>query len=195
MARLPSVAERGSGAPGLHAALLRNTGYLVSRLGHYAARQFGERLSSLGLTSRMWGALNVLAADDGITQQQLGRAIGMDPSSMVATIDELESLGYVERRPHPSDRRARALHITEAGREALERGRRLAREAHEELLAPLSGEERAQLHELLLRLALATGEIGGGRDRDGGPAAVAAGSGDAGVRGRPGRRARPDGRS
>ena len=50
-----------------------------------------------------------------MTQQQLGRAIGMDPSSMVSTIDELEAKGWVERRRHPTDRRAYALHITERG--------------------------------------------------------------------------------
>jgi DNA-binding MarR family transcriptional regulator len=80
----------------------------------------------------------------------------MDPSSMVATIDELEAKGLVERRAHPSDRRAHALHITRRGRQTLTRGRELARGAQEELLAPLSAEERDQLHALLLRLAAAT---------------------------------------
>ena len=144
-------------APGLHAALLRNTGYLVSRMGFFAARHFADRLSTLSLTPRMWGALNVLDAEGAISQQQLGRAIGMDPSSVVAAIDELESHGWVQRRPNPSDRRAHALHITDAGRDTLTRGRVLAREAQEELLSPLSGPERTQLHELLLRLALNTG--------------------------------------
>ena len=78
---------------------------------------------------------------------------------MVSTIDELESKGLVERRPHPTDRRAYALHITEHGHETLARGRELSREAQDELLAPLSAEERAQLHELLLKLAFASGEL------------------------------------
>ncbi|MEA2212533.1 MAG: hypothetical protein QOF83_2481 [Solirubrobacteraceae bacterium] len=142
-----------TGAPGLHAALVRHTGYLLSRLGWFASRRFSERLQSLDLTPRMWGALNVLAAGSPVSQQQLGRSIGMDPSSMVGTIDELESLGLVERRPNPSDRRAHALYLTQAGRERLATGRIEAKQAQEELLAPLSGPERAQLHELLLRVA------------------------------------------
>lgn len=145
------------GAPGLHAALLRNTGYLVSRLGFFASQQFADRMATLGLSPRMWGAMNVLDAEGAISQQQLGRAIGMDPSSMVAAIDELEAHGWVQRRPNPSDRRAHALHLTDAGRQTLTRGRTLAREAQEELLAPLDTSERAQLHELLLRLALGAG--------------------------------------
>lgn len=148
------------GAPGLHAALVRHTGYLVSRCGAYAAKQFAERLESIGLTPRMWGALNVLDAEGPVSQHQLGRAIGMDPSSMVGTIDELEALGLVERQRHPTDRRAHALHVTAAGRKSLTRGRKLARQAQNDLLAPLSAEDRSQLHDLLLRIAEAAGAAG-----------------------------------
>jgi DNA-binding MarR family transcriptional regulator len=141
------------GAPAVHRALVANTGYLLSRMGMFAAKRFTERLIPLGLTPRLWGALNVLEAEGEITQQALGACVGIDPSSMVATIDELEAKGFVERRRHPHDRRAHALHITELGRETLAGGRRLARGAREELLAPLDEEERQQLHDLLLRLA------------------------------------------
>ena len=141
----------------IHSALLRNTGFLLSRLGALATKQFTERLQELGLTTRMWGALNVLDADGAITQHSLCKSVGTDPSSMVSTIDELEAKGLVERRRHPSDRRAHALHVTPAGRETLANGRRLASAAQDQLLAPLSPSERAQLHELLLRLTFAAG--------------------------------------
>lgn len=153
-----------AGAPGLHGALVRNTGYLVSRLGVFASKRFAERIETLGLTTRMWGALNVISSEQMITQQRLGQSIGMDPSSMVAAIDKLESRGLVERRLHPSDRRAHALHITAKGEEILERGRQLAREAQEELLAPLDTQERQQLHDLLLRLAVAAQTLGDWRE-------------------------------
>ena len=144
-----SAGEHGS----LHPALARNTGYLISRLGAIGQRHFAERMSQLGLTPRMWGALNVLDAEGPLSQHALGRCVGMDPSSMVSTIDELEAKGMVQRRRDPSDRRAYALHITEAGHETLVAGRKLARGAQSELLAPLSEDERRTLHDLLLRLA------------------------------------------
>jgi DNA-binding MarR family transcriptional regulator len=152
-------AQPPPGAPGLHAALVRNTGYLISRLGFFATKRFGDRLETLGLTTRMWGALNVISNEETVTQQQLGRMIGMDPSSMVAAIDALEARGFVERRRHPSDRRAHALHVTDQGRQVLMQGRELAKAAQDELLAPLDDDERRQLHDLLLRLALATGGL------------------------------------
>jgi DNA-binding MarR family transcriptional regulator len=148
------------GPPGFHQALSRHTGFLISRMGHVASKQFAEQLEELELTPRLWGALNVLDAEGAITQQALGACTGIDPSSMVGTIDELESRGLVERRRHPSDRRAHALHLTDAGREILTQGRQQAHRAQEQLLAPLSSEERKQLHELLLRLALATRDVG-----------------------------------
>ncbi len=124
-----------------------------------AQKRFAERIESLGLNPRMWGALNVLDAEGAITQHALCQGIGIDPSSMVATIDELESKGLVERRRHPSDRRAHALHLTTQGRQTLTRGRELASRAQDELLAPLNEEEREQLHGLLLRLALASRDV------------------------------------
>ena len=137
----------------LHPALARNTGYLISRLGAMGQRRFAERMATLDLTPRMWGALNVLDHEGALSQHALGRCVGMDPSSMVSTIDELEAKALVERRRDPNDRRAYALHITDAGHDTLTQGRVLARAAQDELLGGLSAPERAQLHELLLRVA------------------------------------------
>ena len=95
----------------------------------------------------------------------LGQATGIDPSSMVSTIDELERAGLVERRRHPSDRRAHALHITELGHTTLAQGRQLAKKAQEDLLAPLDTDERKQLHDMLLRMALATESVRPGDGR------------------------------
>jgi DNA-binding MarR family transcriptional regulator len=138
-------------------------------MGMVAQKRFAERLESLGLTTRMWGALNVLAAEGELTQHALGKCVGIDPSSMVSTIDELEAQGLVERRRHPNDRRAHALHLTNKGRQTLTRGRELARSAQEELLSPLNDEERAQLHDMLLRLAEATRNVGRSESEATGP--------------------------
>jgi len=151
----------GPGLPaGLHSALMRHTGFLISRMGMVAQKQFAERMEELGLSPRMWGVLNVLEVEGEITQHALGKCVGSDPSSMVSTIDDLESRGLVERRRHPNDRRAHALHLTTKGRETLARGRELAMQAQADLLEPLSPEEREQLHDLLLRLALHAGAQG-----------------------------------
>jgi DNA-binding MarR family transcriptional regulator len=156
------MAQAIPGPPGVHHALTKHTGFLLSRMGMVASRRFAQTLEELDLNPRMWGALNVLDAEGAITQHALGKCTGIDPSSMVSTIDELEKHGLVERQAHPTDRRAHALHITAKGNETLASGRQLARRAQEDLLAPLSADERRELHELLLRLALATSDVGPG---------------------------------
>lgn len=137
--------------------LTRYIGFLLSRMGTIAQKRFSTRLEALELTPRMWGALNVLEAAGTITQHGLCKRTGMDPSSMVATIDDLERKGLVERHAHPSDRRAYALHVTEAGRETLSQGREVVNEVQDELLAPLDEAEREQLRSLLVRLVTAAG--------------------------------------
>ena len=111
--------------------------------------RFAALLAERGLHPREFGLLNVVAASPDVTQQALGEAAGIDPSTMVATLDALEARGLAERRPHPTDRRKRVVRLTRAGEEELARARVLARRAGEELLAALTVQERADLHRLL----------------------------------------------
>jgi DNA-binding MarR family transcriptional regulator len=71
---------------------------------------------------------------------------------MVAIVDELEERGLVERRPHPGDRRIRAVHLTGDGRRLLARGRRVAAEHERELTRGMSATERRALVALLQKL-------------------------------------------
>jgi DNA-binding MarR family transcriptional regulator len=110
-----------------------------------------EALRSIGLTTALFGVLNVLAARDGAIQQELGSAMGIDPSTMVSLIDQLESAGLAKRRPNPKDRRARLVSITPKGRRLLQRARKLAFESEDEVLGGLSAAERRDLLKLLRR--------------------------------------------
>ena len=148
------MGERVPGLPGLHGALVRHTGYLLNRIAAITRKRFTSRLESLGLNLAMWGVLNVLEVEGAITQHALGHCAGIDPSSMVSTIDELERQELVERRRNPRDRRAHAVSLTPKGHQTLAHGRELARQAQEELLAGLSPRERKTLHQYLLRIAM-----------------------------------------
>jgi DNA-binding MarR family transcriptional regulator len=88
-----------------------------------------------------------------MSQQQLHEKTAIDPSSMVAVIDELEARGLAERRPDPDDRRVRTIFLTQAGIETLARVRGVAAQLHRELFRVLSEEELRTLHVLLLKLA------------------------------------------
>ena len=128
-------------------------GQLFFRLWRASHTRIAEALESVGLTPALFGVLNVIGAREGAIQQEVGSAMGIDPSTMVSLIDELERSGLAKRRPHPTDRRARAIAITAKGRRALERGRRLAMQVEDDVLRGLTAGERRQLL-MLLRRAL-----------------------------------------
>ncbi|MBB3180862.1 MarR family winged helix-turn-helix transcriptional regulator [Variovorax sp. Sphag1AA] len=104
------------------------------------------RLSSAGLSDATWSALvHLHELGDGISQSQLAAAAGLDGSSLVRLLDILVDQQLVERRPHPSDRRVKLLHLTQAGRRALASIRKRLAAIEDELLADIDDEEAGVL--------------------------------------------------
>ena len=126
-------------------------GQLFFRLWRASHTRIANGLESIGLTPASFGVLNVLGARKGAIQQEVGSAMGIDPSTMVSLIDQLEGAGLAKRRPHPTDRRAREVVITPKGRRLLERGRRMALQVEDEVLGGLTAKERRELLRLLRR--------------------------------------------
>jgi MarR family transcriptional regulator, lower aerobic nicotinate degradation pathway regulator len=127
-------------------------GQLFFRLWRASHTRVREALESLGLTPALFGLLNLIGGVEGANQQELGTAMGVDPSTMVSLIDELEAKGLAKRQPHPKDRRARSVVLTAKGRRLRERGREVAGQVEDEVLGGLSAADRQELLRLL-RLA------------------------------------------
>lgn len=136
--------------------LTERAGFLISQLGFHAAGRFTERLSPLGLQPRHFGLLTQVSAGDGQTQQQLADRMGIHRNVMVGLIDDLEDRGLVQRRRHPADRRAHAVHLTDAARDLLVQAQQVADEHDTELLAALDESDQAQFITLLQRIAAHT---------------------------------------
>ena len=126
-------------------------GQLLFRLWRASHTRIANGLESIGRTPASFGVLNVLGARKGAIQQEVGSAMGIDPSTMVSLIDQLEAAGLAKRRPHPTDRRAREVVITPKGRRLLERGRRMALQVEDEVLGGLTAKERREMLRLLRR--------------------------------------------
>jgi MarR family transcriptional regulator, lower aerobic nicotinate degradation pathway regulator len=124
-------------------------GQLFFRLWRASNTQTAAALQSIGLTPALFAVLNYLQVREGANQQQIGSAMGIDSSTMVSLVDELERAGLAKRRPHPQDRRAREVLITPEGRQTLKRARELANEVEGDVLQGLSPAERGQLVTLL----------------------------------------------
>jgi DNA-binding MarR family transcriptional regulator len=131
--------------------------FLLSQLGYYSSRRWKARLAPLGLDPRQVMVLRRLAGDEGRSQQALGDALQIPPSRMVALVDALEQRGLLRRRPSPSDRRVRTLHLTKEGRRLLSRVMEISLEHEQELCSGLQPANREQLLTLLNRLAAEQG--------------------------------------
>ena len=112
-----------------------------------------EAYDEIGLHPYHHAILLVVAEGSHETQGAIADALGYDRGQLVGLLDELEERGLVERRRDPNDRRRHLVELTPDGKRTLRRLRVLAREMDDAFLAPLSEEERATLHALLLRLA------------------------------------------
>jgi DNA-binding MarR family transcriptional regulator len=126
-------------------------GQLFFRLWRASHVRVADVLESVGLTPALFALLNVIGAREGAIQQELGSAIGIDRSTMVSLIDQLESAGLAKRRRSATDRRAREIAITPKGSRLLQRSRRMISETEDEVLTGLTANERSELVTLLRR--------------------------------------------
>jgi MarR family transcriptional regulator, lower aerobic nicotinate degradation pathway regulator len=138
-----------SAEPSTESEVADFAGQLFFRLWRATHTQTAAALASIGLTPALFAVLNYLRANEGAIQQQIGSSMGIDPSTMVSLVDQLERAGLAKRRLHPQDRRAREVLITPKGRRALKRARELAEEVEDDVLQGLSHAERRQLLQLM----------------------------------------------
>jgi DNA-binding MarR family transcriptional regulator len=72
-----------------------------------------------GMTRAQWAVLVRLERNEGMMQAEMAEALDIQPISAARLIDRLCDHGLLERRPHPSDRRANRLYLTQEGRAML----------------------------------------------------------------------------
>jgi len=125
---------------------------MVMRLATAIKKRSTEEL--LGLKLRQVMLLSYLRYGAPALQQQLCEALWLDPNNCVLLLNELEDMGYVERRRDPADRRRHMVELTDEGRAALERAERAQESVGDEIFAALSDEERGTLRSLLGRAAV-----------------------------------------
>ena len=122
---------------------------LLLRLAKTVHKRSTEDL--LGIKLKHMMLLSYLRAGAPAAQQQLCESLWLDPNNCVLLLNELEEIGYIERRRDPADRRRHMVDITGEGRNALERAEHAQESLEDEILGGLTDEERATLRSLLRR--------------------------------------------
>jgi DNA-binding MarR family transcriptional regulator len=129
-------------------------GFLVNELGRLYSQQFDRRArEELGLTQAQCRLLAVLAAHEGepVSQAELAQKVGVTPMAVAALCDRMAAAGWLERRPHPEDRRVNHLHILPKARKALQQAMGIGDELTASVLQGFSATDRRQLVALLQR--------------------------------------------
>lgn len=121
---------------------------LVHHLAHTLDVHVRRVAEQMGLTPTQVIALRELS--EPITARELAGRMSCEPSNATFVLDRLEEQGLIERRPHPSDRRAKQIVLTEAGQDR--RGEALRHLDTRSPLAPLDPAQQDSLRELLKAL-------------------------------------------
>src|SRR5216684_7793235 len=136
----------------LLSALDRRITYLLRRVTDAAGRMANAHLAPLGLDTRHYTVLAVLAAGAGSSQRTISDTLGLDRATVVGLVDTLESQGLARRAQSRADRRANAVELTAKGRRVLKRADSLMEACELGCVAGLRADERDQLTRILERL-------------------------------------------
>jgi DNA-binding MarR family transcriptional regulator len=126
-------------------------GVLASQLTFSLQEEFFARLAAAGfddLHPRHWAVLAYLD-EDGIRATDLARLSGRHKQIVGRLVDELEVLGYVERRPDPQDRRAKLVVPTERGLAQLRLGDEIVAEIEARHAEAIGGRNYAAFRDML----------------------------------------------
>ena len=133
--------------------LTRYTGFLIAKAHQRLFSTFHTECQKVGLEVPGPGILHLLEQDGPMSQQQLGRVLRIDRTTMVKLIDALEEHKLAKRKDHPEDRRAYLVEITAGGRKALQAIQAVAERLEANLLAQFTEPERKVIRRALLTLA------------------------------------------
>jgi DNA-binding MarR family transcriptional regulator len=133
-------------------AVTQRLGYLLKHAQLRFSELSAEATEPFGINGRQLAVLAVVGDRVPQSQQEIARRLGVDRTTMVAMIDELEEKRLVDRSPAVDDRRKKVVVLTAAGSATLAQAGRAAAEAERRFLAGLSEADAANFRRLLSAL-------------------------------------------
>jgi DNA-binding MarR family transcriptional regulator len=122
---------------------------LMIKLGRITMHRFTEALEPFGIRPRHVAALIELRDSGEVTQQSLCGQLHLDPTNLVAILNELEERGYATRRRDPEDRRRHLVEVSKKGIAVIEKVSEVMDGVEDDLLDGFEPAEREQLEGLL----------------------------------------------
>jgi len=141
------AAKRQSSPP-----LSERVGFLSHKVGQLLLQTVEQKLNSISLNSRSYFVLSGIDRQVPLSQQELSRLLGIDPTTIVTLVDELEAAGYVSRSRNPLDRRRHDLLLTPEGVAALDAAHGAMDDAEREFFGSLTDAQLRDYHLMLRRI-------------------------------------------
>jgi DNA-binding MarR family transcriptional regulator len=133
-------------------------GFRLRRVQNQLSRDFAAATDDYNLRSGLFSSLALIAANPGLSQNELSREVVLDKSVTVTIVDDLERRGLATRERSKTDRRRHALYITSEGQTFLDELFAILEQTENAVLHQLSGAELHLLNQLLDRMYLAMRE-------------------------------------
>ncbi len=121
----------------------------IHQVAHTWRTELDRRLRPLGYSHSRWLLLLHLSRHDGCTHRELAEHMGIEAATLVRQVDHMEEEGLLQRRPSETDRRVKHLHLTAAGKKAVDRIRSYSAELRKEIFAGVSETDIATALKLL----------------------------------------------
>jgi len=123
---------------------------LVSKLGFWLKRNYrnvcnflDQRLESLGVTNSQLGVLMMLWEEQGVTQKQIVRVLGIQPASITFLLKGLEEKGLIRREQDKTDTRVNRIYLTASGERLQPEAMAIVEEGERKIRDQFSDEEVA----------------------------------------------------
>ena len=136
---------------------MNSMGFLVAVLGTGLANALDESLKDLGLKITLWPTLLMLWDEDGLTQSELSERCRTANYTTTRMLDTLEKKGLIERKPHPTSRRAHLVYLTEEGKALKPKGLERAMSINKDYLSVFTDKESETFMALLNKLVISRG--------------------------------------
>ena len=127
-------------------------GWMIQRIARRLDREMEARLAEYDLSLPQFAVMMTVLETEGLTQAEIGQHFSMPAYAISRALDHLEQSGYVERRPHPTSRRAHTIHATPAGVALSPRLFEVVRDVNAQLAEGLSETDRQAFQDILTRL-------------------------------------------
>ena len=128
-----------------------NLAWLLYRAHWALASELAAALAPLGVSARGYHVLRAAMSGEH-TQTELAEIVGLDKTTMVVAVDELEKAGLAERRLAPDDRRARIIAVTPAGRRKVAQAEKVKERVQADVVGELSADEARTMIDALGKL-------------------------------------------